>query len=82
MKKAVYIYLIVLAIILLSLFFIFDNNKMDLKSTAFENNGQIPAKYTCDGEDVNPSLEISNIPVGIKSLVLIMDDLDALKPSF
>ena len=54
---------------------------MDIKSAAFENNGKIPAKYTCDGEDVNPRLEISNIPVGIKSLVLIMDDPDALKPA-
>ncbi|MCP6719801.1 MAG: YbhB/YbcL family Raf kinase inhibitor-like protein [Patescibacteria group bacterium] len=48
-----------------------------LKSSAFKNNGLIPAKYTCDGEDVNPLIEILNVPEGAKSTVLIMDDPDA-----
>ncbi len=50
---------------------------MQIKSSAFENNGIIPAKYTCGGESVNPPLEFSGIPAGTQSLVLIMDDPDS-----
>ena len=50
---------------------------MNLSSPAFEHNHSIPAKYTCDGEDINPPLEFADIPAGAKSLVLIMDDPDA-----
>lgn len=51
--------------------------KMELKSSAFENGGVIPDKYGCKGENVNPPFEISNVPEKSKSLALIMDDPDA-----
>ena len=51
--------------------------KLELTSSAFKNNEMIPSKYTCQGEDINPELEIKNIPDGTKSLVLIVDDPDA-----
>lgn len=50
---------------------------MEIKSPAFGPNQNIPAKYTCDGEGVNPPLEIAGVPEGAQSLVLIMDDPDA-----
>jgi Raf kinase inhibitor-like YbhB/YbcL family protein len=51
--------------------------ELKIKSPAFEHNGLIPRKYTCDGEDVNPSLVIEDIPGGAQSLALIVDDPDA-----
>ncbi len=38
---------------------------------AFENNKSIPSKYTSDGDDVNPTLNIEGMPEGTKSLILI-----------
>src|SRR3990167_4547693 len=54
--------------------------EMTLTSSAFENSGMIPAKYTCDGDrTISPPLEISGVPETVKSLVLIMDDPDVPK---
>jgi len=50
---------------------------MKITSTAFENNQPIPAKYTCQGENINPQLRFDGIPSSSKSLVLIMHDPDA-----
>lgn len=51
--------------------------RMKLTSPAFEQNKSIPAKYTCEGEDINPGLVVEGIPSEAKSLVLIVDDPDA-----
>src|SRR3990170_5065384 len=51
--------------------------QMKISSTAFEQNGQIPKKYTCDGSDVNPPLKFEGVPAEAKSLALIVDDPDA-----
>lgn len=50
-----------------------------LKTSAFREGEKIPAKYTCDGDDINPLLEIRNAPATTKSLALIMDDPDATR---
>lgn len=59
---------------------------MTITSSAFENNGKIPKKYTCDGSSpaggINPPLTISGVPESAKSLALIMDDPDAPKGVF
>lgn len=48
-----------------------------LSSPAFSNGSQIPSKYTCDGENVNPHLIIHGIPPKTRSLALIVEDPDA-----
>ena len=50
--------------------------KKVLSSPVFEHNNDILKKYTCQGENINPPLVISNIPKNAKSLVLIMEDPD------
>ena len=53
---------------------------MNLMSPAFNEGGQIPSKYTCEGEDISPPLKWDGVPEGTKSLVLIVDDPDAPDP--
>jgi len=55
---------------------------LTLTSTAFLADGSIPSKYTCKGENVNPPLEISYVPVYTKSLVLVVHDPDAQGSDF
>lgn len=51
--------------------------ELKLTSSAFEDQAYIPARYTCEGDDINPSLYIENVPGGTKSLALVVDDPDA-----
>ena len=53
---------------------------MELSSDAFDPDGEIPSRFTCEGEDVSPALRWRNIPSGADSLVLIVDDPDAPDP--
>jgi Raf kinase inhibitor-like YbhB/YbcL family protein len=54
-----------------------ENNHLIVESPEFSQNGHIPLQYTCDGENINPPIEITNIPEDTKSLALIMEDPDA-----
>ncbi|HEU0208119.1 MAG TPA: YbhB/YbcL family Raf kinase inhibitor-like protein [Candidatus Udaeobacter sp.] len=51
--------------------------RMTIRSPAFHQGGDIPSKFTCDGGDMSPPLEISDVPPEAKSLILIVDDPDA-----
>ena len=53
---------------------------LTLSSPAFTDNGEIPTRYTCDGDDAAPPLTWSGIPDGTRSLALIVDDPDAPDP--
>jgi Raf kinase inhibitor-like YbhB/YbcL family protein len=50
-------------------------------SPVFLNNGMIPTRYTCEGEDISPPLAFGGIPPGTASLALIVDDPDAPDPA-
>jgi len=52
-----------------------------LTSPAFSHNGEIPSRFTCEGEDVSPPLAWSGGPEGTKSFALIVDDPDAPDPN-
>jgi Raf kinase inhibitor-like YbhB/YbcL family protein len=51
--------------------------KMKITSSAFQEGGIIPSKFTCDGADSSPALQIADIPSTAKSLALVVDDPDA-----
>lgn len=55
---------------------------MKLTSPAFEDGGNIPSRYTCDGDNISPPLEISEMPEGTAVLALVMDDPDAPMGTF
>ena len=50
---------------------------LKITSAAFKENGAIPVKYSCDGVNVSPPLDIEHIPEEAKSLAVIVDDPDA-----
>ncbi|MGA2297848.1 MAG: YbhB/YbcL family Raf kinase inhibitor-like protein [FCB group bacterium] len=82
MKKLSYIFLIIIFAILISSSLNIPpkgTKIMDIiiKSSAFENNGFIPKQYTCDGKNISPKINWSNLPTATKSIALICDDPDA-----
>lgn len=56
--------------------------QIQLSSPAFQDGGQIPKQYTCDGQNISPPLEWTGVPQEAKSLVLIVDDPDAPSGAF
>lgn len=56
------------------------NTTMQLTSSAFAPNTDIPSLYTCEGRDQSPPLAWSGVPAGTQSLALIVDDPDAPDP--
>ena len=50
---------------------------LTVTSPVITAKGFLSPQYTCDGVNINPSLDIAGIPEGAKSLAIIMDDVDA-----
>lgn len=54
---------------------------LTLTSKSFLQNGEVPIRHTCDGQDISPQLSWTKVPAGTESLVLIVDDPDAPDPA-
>jgi Raf kinase inhibitor-like YbhB/YbcL family protein len=54
---------------------------MKLTSAVFTHGGEIPTRFTCEGQDISPPLEWNDVPSNAKSLALIVDDPDAPDPA-
>jgi len=52
-----------------------------LHSPAFDHEGPIPRRYSCEGEDISPALEWTGVPDAARGLALIVDDPDAPDPA-
>ncbi|MFY3744352.1 YbhB/YbcL family Raf kinase inhibitor-like protein [Anaeromyxobacter sp. Red801] len=52
-----------------------------IDSTAFAPGAAIPARHTCEGEDVSPPLRFSGVPAAARALALVVDDPDAPDPA-
>lgn len=55
---------------------------LSFSSTAFKEGGEIPVKYTCDGQDISPPFVWFESPQNTQSFALIVDDPDAPSGSF
>lgn len=88
MNKIILILIIALVLALAAVYFIMssrdEDNPLELNvqlmkitSPVFENNQTIPKKYTCDGDNISPPLNISDAPAEAETLVLVCDDPDA-----
>ena len=79
MNKKYFIFFVLLILIYGFVAEVEGDKKMAITVTspAFEEDGIIPAKYTCDGVNVSPPLKWEQAPAGVKSFALISDDPDA-----
>lgn len=59
-----------------------ETNALNITSPAFKNEGDIPTRYTCDGEELSPPLHIDQIPEQTRTLALIAEDPDAPQGTF
>jgi len=57
-------------------------SSISITSPAFQAGGDVPAKFTCNGTNVSPELQIGGVSNEAKSLVLIVDDPDAPRGLF
>jgi len=53
-----------------------------ISSPDFAEGGSIPARFTCEGEDVSPALNIAGVPAGTRTLALVVEDPDAPSGTF
>lgn len=59
-----------------------EEDGMEVRSEAFEHEGTIPTRFTCDGEDISPELLLRGVPGGVMSLAIVVDDPDAPSGTF
>ena len=52
-------------------------NNLIITSPSFSEGSDIPVKFSCRGENINPAIKIGSIPSEAKSLAVIVEDPDA-----
>ena len=50
---------------------------LQVTSPSFNENGNIPAKFTCQGDNISPAITVKGMPPETKSLAIIVEDPDA-----
>ena len=75
MQKAIFVGAFAIALAAMASFAA-RGGKMKVTSFAFQEGANIPSKFTCDGENTSPPLQIADIPSEAKSLALVVDDPD------
>ena len=53
-----------------------------LESSAFGHGQAVPARHTCEGQDLSPPLRWAGVPAEARSLALVVDDPDAPRGVF
>jgi Raf kinase inhibitor-like YbhB/YbcL family protein len=56
--------------------------KVTLTSPAFPPDGDIPSRFTCDGDGISPPLTWSNVDAKTQTFALVVDDPDAPDATF
>ncbi len=57
-------------------------SSLQVTSSAFAPNGDIPVALTCDGEGRSPPLAWSGVPPGTRSIAILVEDPDAPRGAF
>ena len=57
-------------------------NNLIITSPSFSEGMDIPVKFSCKGENINPAIQIGSLPAETKSLALILEDPDAPRGIF
>lgn len=56
--------------------------KLEVTSPAFQDGKTIPMEYACDGDNISPALAWANVPPGVRSYAIIVEDPDIPIPRF
>ena len=75
MKKIIIVGCMIVAAAIVA--FAAGGGKLKITSSAFQEGGTIPEKFSKNGQNLSPELRIEGVPAGAKSLALIVDDPDA-----
>ena len=81
MRVLILIFVIMIISVVTTWYFLQNNSiqksmPLTITSPAFENNGRIPSRFTCDGDNISPEIIFSGTPEDTKSLAFTLEDPD------